>query len=66
MPLFVSHVGKSMYPVQLERWFNLFGRENFKVGSLRTAIKSKAEMGAFQTLTRKMRFGSQADGDINN
>ncbi|CAM9898341.1 unnamed protein product [Ascophyllum nodosum] len=31
MPLFVSHVGKSMYPVQLERWFNLFGRENFKV-----------------------------------
>lgn len=30
-PLYVSHVGKSMYPVQLERWFNLFGRENLKV-----------------------------------
>lgn len=34
MPLFVSHVGKSMYAVQLERWFNLFGRENFKVWGL--------------------------------
>eukprot|EP00752_Nemacystus_decipiens_P004724 g4307.t1 len=30
-PLYVSHVGKSMYAMQLERWFDLFGRENFKV-----------------------------------
>lgn len=31
MPLFVSHVGKSMYAMQLQRWFDLFGRDNFKV-----------------------------------
>lgn len=31
VPLYVSHVGKSMYAMQLERWFDLFGRENFKV-----------------------------------
>ncbi|CAM9653464.1 unnamed protein product [Laminaria digitata] len=31
MPLFVSHVGKSMFALQLERWFDIFGRENFKV-----------------------------------
>ncbi|CAM9709641.1 unnamed protein product, partial [Ectocarpus sp. 13 AM-2016] len=31
VPLYVSHVGKSMYALQLERWFDLFGRENFKV-----------------------------------
>lgn len=31
-PLYISHVGKSMYSSQLERWFSLFGRENFKVG----------------------------------
>ncbi|CAN0275443.1 unnamed protein product [Pylaiella littoralis] len=30
-PLYVSHVGKSMYAMQLERWFDLFGREKFKV-----------------------------------
>ncbi|CAN0193841.1 unnamed protein product [Scytosiphon promiscuus] len=30
-PLYVSHVGKSMYAIQLERWFDLFGPENFKV-----------------------------------
>lgn len=33
-PLYVSHVGKSMYAMQLERWFDLFGREKFKVNSL--------------------------------
>lgn len=32
-PLYVSHVGKSMYAMQLERWFDLFGRDNFKVSS---------------------------------
>lgn len=32
-PMYISHVGKSMYALQLERWFTLFGRENFKVGA---------------------------------
>ncbi len=29
--LFRAHVAKSMYAIQLERWFTLFGRENIKV-----------------------------------
>ena len=29
--LFKAHVAKSMYAIQLERWFTLFGRENVKV-----------------------------------
>ena len=30
--MFNAHVGKSVYAMQLQRWFNVFGRENFKVG----------------------------------
>ncbi|CAM9312319.1 unnamed protein product [Ectocarpus fasciculatus] len=29
--MYFSHVGKSMYSLQLERWLDLFGRENVKV-----------------------------------
>ncbi|CAM9626157.1 unnamed protein product [Scytosiphon promiscuus] len=29
--LFNAHVGKSMYAMQLQRWFGVFGRESFKV-----------------------------------
>lgn len=45
-PLYVSHVGKSMYAMQLERWFELFGRENFKVSYLlssRGGVERKGE-----------------------
>lgn len=45
-PLYVSHVGKSMYAMQLERWFGLFGRENFKVGCLASfSSVARWEMG---------------------
>lgn len=30
--MFNAHVGKSVYVMQLQRWFNVFGRESFKVG----------------------------------
>eukprot|EP00752_Nemacystus_decipiens_P003848 g3540.t1 len=30
-PLYNAHVGKSMYALQLRRWFSVFGRESFKV-----------------------------------
>lgn len=30
-PLFNTHVGKSVYALQLKRWFSIFGRESFKV-----------------------------------
>lgn len=29
--LYDAHVGKSMYALQLERWFAVFGRDRFKV-----------------------------------
>lgn len=29
--MFLSHVGKSAYFLQLERWIRLFGREHVKV-----------------------------------
>ena len=29
--MYVAHVGKSMYALQLERWFTLLGRDNIKV-----------------------------------
>lgn len=32
--LYDAHVGKSMYALQLSRWFAFFGRESFKVTRL--------------------------------
>lgn len=29
--MFNAHVGKSVYAMQLRRWFEVFGQENFKV-----------------------------------
>lgn len=42
--MYFSHVGKSMYSLQLERWLDLFGRENVKVSETDNSTWITAEI----------------------
>ena len=37
--LYLAHVGKGMYALQLQRWFKILGQQNFKVRAVSMQIK---------------------------
>lgn len=53
--MFNAHVGKSMYAMQLRRWFNVFGRKNFKVRAKRIFLRSKVALGVSGDIEAKGR-----------
>lgn len=42
-PIYNAHVGKSIYALQLRRWFGVFGRESFKVRIIMRVLAAGGE-----------------------